>query len=89
MDGVSFDVEEQGDDVALEDGINAYVAASKDRDIAKRGQRGKIKFSNRKNQEDDDMDIDEDDVVAAVQKKKSDGFVKGRGDCYGWADLQA
>jgi ribosomal RNA-processing protein 12 len=80
MNGVLFEVEEQGDDVALEDGINAYVAAIKGRDVAKRGQRGKIKFSNRKDQEDDEMDVDEGDVVAAVQKKKSDGFVRGKSD---------
>jgi ribosomal RNA-processing protein 12 len=78
MEGVSFDVEDQGDEVALEDGINAYVAAIKGRDVAKRGQRGKIKFSNRRDQEDDEMDVDEGDVVNAVKKiKKSDGAGRG------------
>jgi ribosomal RNA-processing protein 12 len=61
------------DDVPLEAGINAYVQAIKGRDTAKRGQRGKIKFSNRKNQEDDgdadEMEVDEGDVAQAVKQK--------------------
>jgi ribosomal RNA-processing protein 12 len=56
-------------DGTLEGGINAYVAALKGRDAPQRGQRGKLKFKNSRSG--DEMEVDEDDFVAA--KKKHDG----------------
>jgi ribosomal RNA-processing protein 12 len=80
MDGVSFEVEEQGDDVDLADGINAYVAAIKGRDVAKRGQRGKIKFSNRKDKDDDDeMEVDDEPRKSASHDSRKSGGSFGRG----------
>ncbi|KHN98318.1 ribosomal RNA-processing protein 12 [Metarhizium album ARSEF 1941] len=50
-------------------GVGAYVAALKGKDAAKRGRGGKLKFSNRRSKDDDDMDeMDEDD--AAMMKNK-------------------
>jgi ribosomal RNA-processing protein 12 len=56
-------------DGTLEGGINAYVAALKGKDAPQRGQRGKLKFKNSRGG--DEMEVDEDDFVAA--KKKHDG----------------
>jgi ribosomal RNA-processing protein 12 len=61
----------------LEAGINAYVDAIRGRDAAQRGQKGKLKFSNKRTQEDDDMDMD-DDGADVVRKAKS-GSGMGRG----------
>ncbi len=47
-------------DVSLEAGINAYVDAIRGRDAAQRGQKGKLKFSNKKTADDDAMDVDND-----------------------------
>lgn len=46
-----------------ETGVGAYVAALKGRDVPRRGLRGKLKFSNKrqKDDEDDDMEDDSDD----------------------------
>jgi ribosomal RNA-processing protein 12 len=56
-------------DGTIEGGINAYVNAIKGKDAPQRGQRGKLKFKN--NRSGDEMEVDEDDFVAA--KKKQDG----------------
>ena len=64
-----LDPEQDIGDGSLEGGINAYVAAIRGRDAARRGQRGKIKFSNRrKGFEEDDLEVDEDEVVGAMKK---------------------
>ncbi|KAF2479023.1 NUC173 domain-containing protein [Neohortaea acidophila] len=63
-------------DGTLEGGINAYVNAIKGRDSAKRGQKGKLKFHNRRGDQ-DEMDLDEEDV--ATVKSKMNGAGRGRG----------
>ena len=66
-------------DGTLEGGIDAYVSAIRGKHAAQRGQRGKLKFKNAaaKGREVDEMDIDEDEVVAA--KRKMDGGGRGGG----------
>ncbi|KAH8678047.1 NUC173 domain-containing protein [Xylariales sp. PMI_506] len=60
-------------------GVGAYVAALRGKDVARRGQGGRLKFSNKhKNQADDDddeMDVDEGDM-AAIKSQIS----RGRGN---------
>ncbi|KAK8862963.1 ARM repeat-containing protein [Apiospora arundinis] len=48
-------------------GVGAYVAALRGKDIGVRGQRGRLKFSNRRGNDDDEMDVDEDDVATIKQ----------------------
>lgn len=55
-------------DGSLEGGINAYVDAIKSRDAPTRGQKGKLKFSNKRGKEDDEMEIDQEDLSAARKK---------------------
>ena len=65
-------------DGTLEGGINAYVNAIKGHDAVQRGPGGRLKFSNKKIQE-DAMDVDEKDAHTATQetRKKS---ARGRGE---------
>ncbi|KAJ9649253.1 pre-rRNA processing protein [Coniosporium tulheliwenetii] len=66
-------------DGTLEGGINAYVAAIKGRDAAKRGQKGKLKFSNRKDKGDDEgeeMEVDQEEVRKQIRGKLQQ---RGRG----------
>lgn len=67
---------------AGESGVNAYVSALKGKDAPKKGLRGKLKWSNKKGQDDNDeedgMDIDENDAVA-IKSKMSQGSSKPRG----------
>ncbi|POS77504.1 hypothetical protein DHEL01_v204111 [Diaporthe helianthi] len=55
-----------------ESGINAYVSALKGKDAPKKGLRGKLKWSNKKGQDDHDeedgMDVDENDAVSIKAK---------------------
>lgn len=79
-----LDPEQDIGDGTLEGGINAYVAAIRGRDTARRGQRGKLKFSNkRKGGEDDEMEVDDEEVAGAMKKLqvkgKSRGFNRLRG----------
>ncbi|KAI5370805.1 Putative armadillo-like helical protein [Septoria linicola] len=60
-----FDGAEPGDGT-LEGGINAYVEALKSKNAPTRGQKGKLKFKNVR--DDDEMDVDEDDAMAAKKK---------------------
>lgn len=55
-----------------ESGVNAYVAALKGKDAPKKGLRGKLKWSNKKGQDDgdDDDEMDVDEESAAVIKAK-------------------
>lgn len=70
-----LDPEQDIGDGTLEGGINAYVSAIRGRDAARRGQRGKIKFSNkRKEGGADEMDIDTDEVADATKQR----HIKGR-----------
>ena len=61
-------------DGTLEGGINAYVAALKGKDAPQRGQRGKLKFSNKRglgdNDDEEGMEIDEAQLSDARQKAK-------------------
>lgn len=63
-------------DGTLEKGINAYVEAIRGRDSAKRGQRGRLKFSNKRERGNDDMDEDgdeEEDRPAPAQRSRLPG----------------
>lgn len=84
LDGKLILGEDGGEDEAMvidtpaaggdESGVGAYVAALRGKDVGRRGQRGRLKFSNRRdNDGDDEMDVDEEDV-AAIRKQ-----VNGRG----------
>jgi ribosomal RNA-processing protein 12 len=71
-------------DGSLESGINAYIAAIRGKDVAKRGQQGKLKFSNKRGQAGDNEgedDFDEDEVADKLKelkmKGKRDGNVRG------------
>lgn len=62
-------------------GVGAYVAALKGKDAAKRGRGGKLKFSNRRSKDDEDM-ADADAVAgdaAAAIKSETGGAVGARG----------
>ncbi|RGP64115.1 ribosomal rna-processing 12 [Fusarium longipes] len=77
--GKDSDDEMEVDDANPEaSGVGAYVAALKGKDVAKRGRGGKLKFSNRRTKDDDDeeMDMDENDV-AAVKSRISPGRDRG------------
>jgi ribosomal RNA-processing protein 12 len=83
-----LDPEQDIADGTLEGGINAYVAAIRGRDVARRGQRGKLKFSNkRRENEEDEMEVDEEEVAGAMKKLqvkgKSRGFNRPRGGARG------
>lgn len=58
-------------DGTLEGGINAYVNALKGKDAPQRGQRGKLKFKNKRTGEDDEMEVDQEEVSAARRKAQS------------------
>jgi ribosomal RNA-processing protein 12 len=57
-----------------EGGVNAYVQALKGGNAARKGQRGKIKFSNKPNRENDDdeeeMEVDGQDLVQQLKKAR-------------------
>jgi ribosomal RNA-processing protein 12 len=58
-----------------EGGVGAYVNAIKGRDAVQRGRGGRLKFSNKRDKdEDDEMDVDEEDLKAV--KKQIDGGLK-------------
>jgi ribosomal RNA-processing protein 12 len=65
-DGGMVDGQEPGDGT-LQGGINAYVEAIKSKNAPQRGQKGKLKFKNVRN-DDDEMDIDDDDAMVAKKK---------------------
>lgn len=59
-----------------EGGVGAYVKALKGRDAVQRGRGGRLKFSNKRtNDDDDEMDVDDDDIEAI--KKKTGGDSRG------------
>jgi len=73
-----LDPEQDIGDGSLAGGINAYVAAIRGRDTARRGQRGKLKFSNRqKGFEDDEIEVGEDEVAGAMKKLQVRGNSRG------------
>ncbi|KAF1977886.1 NUC173-domain-containing protein [Bimuria novae-zelandiae CBS 107.79] len=78
-DEADVDMDIDGDGVSLEAGINAYVDAIRGRDAAQRGQKGKLKFSNKKRKDEDDMDVDSDDEKEVRKAKSGSGMGRGRG----------
>ncbi|KAK4953294.1 pre-rRNA processing protein [Elasticomyces elasticus] len=67
-------------DGTLEGGINAYVSALKSRDAPRRGEKGKLKFSNKRGgDEEDEMDVDEREVASAVKQARGGANARGRG----------
>lgn len=82
-DAMILDTPAEGEAQDTEGGIGAYVNAIKGRDAVQRGRGGRLKFSNkRNNDEDDEMDVDEDDVKAVKKKiagNSRDSFRGGRG----------
>ncbi|CAK7218735.1 pre-rRNA processing protein [Sporothrix curviconia] len=77
VDGMDID----GDAAATaESGINAYMAAVSGKDVAKRGFRGKLKWSNKKGQGgDDDDDMDDNDAAAIKARLNPSGGRSPRG----------
>ncbi|KAH7320892.1 NUC173 domain-containing protein [Stachybotrys elegans] len=77
-DEAAMDIDEPNPEAS---GVGAYVAALKGKDVAKRGRGGRLKFSNRKNQDDDDDDMEEmeENDAAAVKSKISPGKERGNG----------
>jgi len=72
-------------DGTLEGGINAYVEAIKSKDAARRGQKGKLKFSQKGHKDDDggdEMEVDKEEFAAA-RKAAGRGRGRGRGDSRG------
>jgi ribosomal RNA-processing protein 12 len=67
------DVEMNDADLSLEAGINAYVDAIRGRDAPQRGQRGKLKFTNKPHKGGDEMDVDSDDQKAVRKERSSPG----------------
>ncbi|CAK7232746.1 pre-rRNA processing protein [Sporothrix eucalyptigena] len=64
-DGMDIDQEDGG----AGSGVNAYMAAVSGKDVAKRGFRGKLKWSNKKGQDGDDDDDIVDNDAAAIKAK--------------------
>jgi ribosomal RNA-processing protein 12 len=65
-----------------ESGVGAYVAALKGKDVARKGQRGKLKFSNKKGQDDGGEEMNAQDA-AAVKSQLANvkpEMHKGRGN---------
>lgn len=62
-------------------GIGAYVQAIEGRDAVKRGQKGRLKFSNKRNQSEMDLDDDDDDEEPPRKNGNNDrgGQRSGRG----------
>ncbi|KAK7948984.1 uncharacterized protein PG986_009870 [Apiospora aurea] len=70
-DAMVIDTPAHGDG---DSGVGAYVAALRGKDVGVRGQRGRLKFSNRRSNDDDEMEVDEEEV-ATIRKTVN----KGRG----------
>ncbi|KXJ97145.1 NUC173 domain-domain-containing protein [Microdochium bolleyi] len=65
-DAMILDTPKAGGD---ESGVGAYVAALRGKDVGRRGQRGRMKFSNRRGKGDDGDDDDEGDDSMAVDSR--------------------
>ena len=82
-DGVAVKAEDEDIDMGGEDGVNAYIEAIAGKDAFKRGQRNRVKFSNKRDKrgdEDEEMDM-EDDADAGARtsaRKKSKKEKSGR-----------
>lgn len=62
------------------DGINAYLAAVTGPDAIRRGQKGKIKFSQKSKPGEDSMDVDDDDGGDAPVSKEDFRAAKAKGN---------
>ncbi|KAK3065978.1 hypothetical protein LTS18_002170, partial [Coniosporium uncinatum] len=72
-------------DGTLEGGINAYVDAIRGKDAARRGQKGKLKFSNKRDRGDDgDGEVDEE-VARKIGEQRREDRGRGRGGFRGSA----
>lgn len=96
LDGKLILGEEDGGDDAMvidtpkhgaeESGVGAYVAALKSKDVGRRGRGGRLKFSNKRGKDDDDdeMDVDEKDMsTIKTQISRGGGRGGGRGGSRG------
>lgn len=72
--GDGMDVDEEGGS-----GVNAYMAAVSGKDVAKRGLRGKLKWSNKNGQGGDDDDEMDDGDAATIKSKLDRSPNGGRG----------
>ncbi len=67
------------DDGTIEGGVNAYVAAIRGRDVAQRGQKGRLKFrQGGKHDEEDEMDVDVQNVPKPPSAKPQSSKTKGK-----------
>ncbi|EPE07793.1 pre-rrna processing protein rrp12 [Ophiostoma piceae UAMH 11346] len=75
--GDGMDVDEEGGG----SGVNAYMAAVSGKDVAKRGLRGKLKWSNKRGQGDGDDEEMDDGGASAIKSRidRSSGDRGGRG----------
>ncbi|KAB8346247.1 hypothetical protein FH972_023292 [Carpinus fangiana] len=69
-----------GEGVSLESGINAYVDAIRSRDAPQRGQKGKLKFTNKPRGGFDEDDEDGDDGMEVDQAQKKPRPSPGKGE---------
>lgn len=78
-DDIVMDIDDPN--TSLEAGINAYVDAIRGRDAAQRGQKGKLKFSNKKTKADHDIDMEDDgaEEQRQIARKAKSGSGMGRG----------
>jgi ribosomal RNA-processing protein 12 len=70
--------DEPMDGMDLEQGIDAYVAAIKGRDVGVRGQRNKMKFTNKRDKGRDDEEDDIREDVARAVGGRGRGSDRGR-----------
>jgi ribosomal RNA-processing protein 12 len=85
-DAVMMDLSVEGDKGGDKlGGINAYMDAIKGKDVVQRGQRGRLKFSNKMQKgtdDDNEMEVDEEQVVQKLKTKqgaKGNGLLKRKG----------
>ncbi|KAI9697279.1 MAG: hypothetical protein M1836_004843 [Candelina mexicana] len=83
-DALMMDYGENGDaskgkpgDGLLEGGINAYIDAIKGKDAVQRGQKGKLKFSNKRGKDDGAMEIDEGEISQKLKPGKQNEAATG------------
>ncbi|TVY59616.1 Ribosomal RNA-processing protein [Lachnellula suecica] len=81
-DAMIIDTPGEGAALDSEGGIGAYVNAIKGRDAVQRGRGGRLKFSNKRSKDEDEMEVDDDDIQAVKKKivgNPRESFRGGRG----------
>ncbi|KIH93473.1 hypothetical protein SPBR_04281 [Sporothrix brasiliensis 5110] len=73
-----FDMDIDQEDGGAESGVNAYLSAVSGKDVAKRGYRGKLKWTNKRGHGGDDDDMMDEDEAAAIKAKLDKGPSGGR-----------